>query len=120
MTYRPPTQNLAPVTLSGQRCQCTVCDLYFNSDYAFCKHRVGLHMPMERRCLTETEMLAKGMALVGSFWVSKRRSAQTIPKDAISSVPGTHSSVVMAEAVPFAMGRAYNRQNALMARGVHQ
>ncbi len=49
-------------------------------------------MPMERRCLTEPEMLEKGMALVGHFWVSKRRAAQTIPVDAISSKPVTHFS----------------------------
>ncbi len=103
-------------TLRGARCQCTVCDLYFNSDYAFCKHRVGLHMPMERRCLSPDEMLAKGMALVGHFWISKRRSPQTIPWNGISSVTGGQSSVAEAEAVPFARGRAHDRQNTFMAR----
>ncbi len=112
------TQKQAPVTLTGCRCRCTACSLYFNSDYAFCKHRVGLHMPMDRRCLTAPEMLEKGMALVGHFWVSKRREAQTIPVNAISSKTGGHSSLVMAEAVPFAMGRAYNRRNTFMARVV--
>ncbi len=79
---------MTPPVLTGDRCQCTVCSLYFNSDYAFCKHRVGRHMPMERRCLTEPEMLEKGMALVGHFWISKRRAAQTIPSNGISSKPG--------------------------------
>lgn len=95
-----PTQDQYPVTLSGSRCKCTACGLYFSSDYAFQKHRVGRYMPMERRCLTKTEMLAKGMCLVGNFWVSKRRAAQTIPANAISSKTGTHSSLVTEKAIP--------------------
>ncbi len=113
-----PTQKQAPVTLSGSHCSCTACGLYFNSDYAFCKHRVGLHMPIERRCITEPEMLEKGMCLVGHFWVSGRRAARTIPVDAISSETGGHSSVVTAKAVPSPRGLAYNRQNTRTARRV--
>ncbi len=90
------TQKQAPV-LRGCRCQCSACSLCFNSDYAFCTHRAGLYT--ERRCLTEAEMLTKGMCLVGNFWVSKRRAAQTIPVDAFSSKTGPHSSVVTAKAV---------------------
>ncbi len=75
----PDEAGKAPVTLSGARCQCPSCSLYFNSDKAFCKHRVGRHMPMQRRCLSETEMMELGMALVGSFWVSECREAKTIP-----------------------------------------
>ncbi len=95
----PEEAGKAPVTLSGSRCQCTVCGLYFNSDYAFQKHRVGLHMPGERRCLSPDEMLEKGMALVGSFWVSKRRPALTT-EDAISSETVTHFSAAVAKLVP--------------------
>ncbi len=95
----PAPLQQAPVILSGARCKCTACGEYFNSDYAFSKHRVGRHSPMERRCLSPDEMLGKGMCLVGRFWASKRRAPQTIPLDAIPSKTGTHSSVVMAEAV---------------------
>lgn len=55
--------------LSGDRNQCCGCKEYFNSSFAFDKHRTGDHEKHERRCLTAVEMTAKGM-FVGSdgFW----------------------------------------------------
>lgn len=44
-------------------CKCSVCGLLFNSTSAFDKHRVGSHMPDERRCLSVTEMREKGMEI---------------------------------------------------------
>ncbi len=108
----------APV-LTGDRCQCTVCGLYFNSDYAFCKHRVGLHMPMERRCLSPDEMRVKGMCLVGHFWVSKRRAAQTIPVDAIPSKPVTHFSDAPVVPATYWLLAPMRSHLGLMARGVN-
>jgi len=40
--------------------QCPTCDLLFNSTLAFDKHRTGRH-GIDRRCLTEAEMIAKKM-----------------------------------------------------------
>ncbi len=55
--------------LRGQRNQCQGCKQYFNSNYAFDKHRTGEH-GKNRRCLTTEEMLEKGMALnEAGFWV---------------------------------------------------
>lgn len=55
--------------LTGDRNQCQGCKAYFNSTAAFDKHRAGQH-GVDRRCLTEAEMLAKGMAQnSGGFWV---------------------------------------------------
>lgn len=60
--------------LSGQRNQCQGCKQYFNSNLAFEKHRAGA-FGIDRRCLTEEEMLAKGMALnAKSFWVTELNS----------------------------------------------
>lgn len=57
--------------LTGDRNQCQACKVYFNSTNAFDKHRTG-DFGHDRRCLTEPEMLAKGMAKSGSgFWVGK-------------------------------------------------
>lgn len=55
--------------LTGDRCQCSACGLFFNSTAAFDKHRDG---PMiQRRCLSDVEMRAKGMAVnARGFWVS--------------------------------------------------
>ena len=57
--------------LVGQRNQCQGCKKYFNSNTAFEMHRRG-EFGVDRRCLTEEEMLARGMALnAKSFWVSE-------------------------------------------------
>lgn len=59
--------------LRGDRNRCTGCGLYFNSTAAFDKHRVGPYSK-DRRCLTTTEMLEKGMAQnTQGFWVGSRR-----------------------------------------------
>lgn len=56
--------------LTGQRNQCRGCNEYFNSNYAFDKHRSGQH-GHDRRCLTPNEMKAKGMSLNKSgFWIT--------------------------------------------------
>jgi hypothetical protein len=56
-------------TLTGQRNQCQGCLSYFNSNYAFDKHRTGEH-GKDRRCMTTEEMLEHGMALNSAgFWV---------------------------------------------------
>jgi len=55
--------------LRGDRCRCSGCGEYFNSTYMFDKHRRGDYPA--RRCLTPTEMTAKGYVISGGFWVSK-------------------------------------------------
>jgi hypothetical protein len=73
------------LTLRGQHGQCAACREYFNSTYAFDKHRVGRYTPMERRCLSPDEMRAKGMVVNSTgFWVSHAQ--------ADSSAPGMRSS----------------------------
>lgn len=59
--------------LTGDRCKCPTCGLYFNSTHAFDKHRVGRYdLPGDRRCLSITEMSSKGMqANSQGFWISK-------------------------------------------------
>jgi hypothetical protein len=57
--------------LRGDKNQCQGCTEFFNSTYAFDKHRTGLH-GIDRRCLTTTEMQAKGMIKRDNgFWVSE-------------------------------------------------
>lgn len=57
--------------LTSDRNQCQACKAYFNSTSAFDKHRTG-DFGHDRRCLTEPEMLAKGMAKNSAgFWVGK-------------------------------------------------
>lgn len=59
--------------LKGEMCQCGGCGLYFNSEAAFNKHRVGGYdPPSERRCLTITEMRQIGMDTNSrDLWVTK-------------------------------------------------
>ncbi len=58
------------MNLSGDRNQCQGCKEYFNSSFAFDKHRTGEH-GHDRRCLTVDEMKAKGMSVnAAGFWIS--------------------------------------------------
>lgn len=57
--------------LRGDKNQCQGCTEFFNSTYAFDKHRTGPH-GVDRRCLTTTEMEDKGMIKrENGFWVSE-------------------------------------------------
>jgi hypothetical protein len=56
--------------LTGDRNQCQGCKEFFNSTFAFDKHRAG-DFGKDRRCLTTEEMDAKGMCKnAAGFWVS--------------------------------------------------
>ena len=57
--------------LSGNKNQCSSCDVYFNSNTAFDMHRTGKH-GLNRRCRTPEEMLALGMFInIYGYWVSE-------------------------------------------------
>ena len=65
--------------LRGDRCRCATCGEYFNSTFAFDRHRVGGYQtatkPSTRRCLTVAEMAAKGMSVnPAGFWVTETRA----------------------------------------------
>ena len=62
--------------LTSSRNQCQGCKQYFNSNYAFDKHRVGEH-GVDRRCQTTEEMLKRGMSLnEANFWITETRDAR--------------------------------------------
>ena len=61
------------MNLRGDRNQCCGCGEYFNSTAAFDKHRTGdfSSVTNPRRCLSQPEMYAKGMARNrDGFWVT--------------------------------------------------
>jgi len=67
--------------LTGDRNQCPGCSLYFNSSYAFDKHRLGDHQLGTRACLSVAAMAAKGMILnAAGFWCGKAMPASVIVK----------------------------------------
>ncbi len=69
--YQPKGDGAQP-QLKGDRCQCPSCGEYFNSTYAFDRHRIG-QIGGDRRCLVSAEMVAKGMAKnAAGFWVSQQ------------------------------------------------
>lgn len=58
--------------LKGNRNQCPTCHQYFNSTGAFEKHRTGT-FGVNRRCMTPSEMEAKGMFLKpDGFWIGEK------------------------------------------------
>ena len=58
--------------LKGDRNQCPSCKEYFNSSFAFQKHRVG-EFGKDRRCRTVEEMLLIGMdQKPDGFWVGSK------------------------------------------------
>ena len=74
--------------LKGDHCQCVSCLEYFNSTYAFDKHRVGAYTPAGRRCLTIEEMLAKGMAKnAADYWISAKMPNPSLAQRRISGDP---------------------------------
>lgn len=57
--------------LTGSRCLCRGCGEYFNSVYAFDRHRIWAS-PTVQRCLSESEMERKGMTKnAASFWITE-------------------------------------------------
>ena len=55
--------------LTGDRNQCPGCGQYFNSSFAFDKHRTGDHANNGRHCLDAENMEKKGMVLGDDgFW----------------------------------------------------
>ena len=55
--------------LTSSRCLCRGCNEYFNSVYAFDKHRVGVGG--ERRCMTQGDMNLKGFEKnQAGFWTT--------------------------------------------------
>lgn len=79
--------------LNGDRNQCTGCNRYFNSTGAFEKHRTGKY-GVDRRCLNEEEMIAKGMSINrDGFWIgSKMQGWKEHEKDTGQSSAATASS----------------------------
>lgn len=62
--------------LGNCRCLCQACGSYFNSTFAFDKHRVGDYKneAKNRRCLTEKEMRDRAMGVNhDGYWVSEFR-----------------------------------------------
>ena len=58
--------------LNGDHNQCPTCGEYFNSTFAFDKHRIGAFV-VDRRCRTVAEMQEAGMALnAGNWWISEK------------------------------------------------
>jgi hypothetical protein len=79
-----------PMGLRGDRNQCRGCMQYFNSTFAFDKHRTGRY-GKERRCRTIEEMQSLGMIINASgFWVSgvNYRLEQTTAADSREATEG--------------------------------
>jgi hypothetical protein len=71
--------------LRGDHSQCPGCGEYFNSTYAFDKHRTGRYAPMQRRCLSLDEMRALGMVISATgWWLSMASKRPILPSDAIT------------------------------------
>src|SRR5579863_20205 len=74
------------LALRGNRCRCTACGDYFNSIFAFDRHRVGNYSTRtSRRCLTVAELAARGWARnAAGFWITRPmpREAATVRVEA--------------------------------------
>ena len=80
--------------LTYSRCQCSGCGEYFNSDTAFDKHRVGA-FGIDRRCLSQSGMLAAGMVKNASDWWVSEPSERPFPDRtaAIESIPAENTGL---------------------------
>lgn len=84
-------------TLTGGRCECRACNLFFGSEDLFNRHRTGSYaQPGElkgnRRCLTPAEMEARGwFRSARGFWIRKPREAGPLGLQAPRMTPpATH------------------------------
>lgn len=59
---------IATRELTGKRCFCATCGLYFKSDASFDKHRTGSFEKSTRRCRTVEEMKKKKMVEIEGWW----------------------------------------------------
>jgi hypothetical protein len=66
--------------LGSSRNQCGGCKQYFNSNFAFVKHRTGTY-GVNRRCLNEQEMMDKKMEKNSAgFWTNGLMDQSIIEK----------------------------------------
>lgn len=87
------------MNLSGDRNQCAGCGEYFNSTFAFDKHRTG-EFGKDRRCLTAEEMRAKGMDKnAAGFWISSAMPLEVAHNHSSEPDPAVeHAFAMMARA----------------------
>jgi hypothetical protein len=72
--------------LTENRCLCQPCGEYFNSLKGFDRHRVGAY-PNSRRCLTQPEMVNRGMTInAAGFWITEIRRRGRL-KTVASQIP---------------------------------
>ncbi len=82
-------------------CRCSPatggCGEYFNSTFAFDRHRTG-QPGLDRRCLTEHEMLAAGMSRNASgYWISRSLPA---PRVAAVTRPAPQGAAISTAPLP--------------------
>lgn len=78
--------------LTGCRCQCTACGGYFGNVRGFDRHRIGTVGDIDRRCMTEAEMLATGWQRnERGFWLTPdpRRAGASVEGPPVPP-PATH------------------------------
>jgi hypothetical protein len=88
------------MNLTGNHCQCTGCGEYFNSVYAFDKHRAGGYStPTSRRCRPPAELVARGWGKNAAGWwitsikpnvallASPKRASQPLPATTLPTHP---------------------------------
>jgi hypothetical protein len=70
---------MSALKLTGNRCQCTVCDGYFNSTSTFDRHRVGRYTTDAcRQCLTTAALIARGWSKNRhGFWIERAMRIET-------------------------------------------
>jgi len=71
----------------GRAEHCTVCHESFSGSVTGDAHRVGSYEPDERRCLTRTEMLAKGWQLKVRSGGCKVWSGPAMSPEALAKMP---------------------------------
>lgn len=65
--------------LTGNRCHCTACREYFNSDSTFQRHRKGgYETATSRRCLAPANLIARGWSKnAAGLWIQRARETAT-------------------------------------------
>ena len=71
--------------LNGDHNECPTCGQYFNSTFAFDKHRIGA-FGKDRRCMTVEQMVEAGMVKnAGDWWISQKAPEGHFQPDSVAT-----------------------------------
>jgi hypothetical protein len=77
--------------LTGDRCRCTACGLYFLTTDDFDRHRIGRVGTNSRRCRTVNELAARGWKPKDHWFLTRRPDRTVTAADSARLIASRHA-----------------------------